>query len=94
MQRERLREFDITDAEHARLRGPVGLNIGSRTQPEIAISILAEMTAWKNGVGRPDAVRVEVAKQAAASTGCGTASTRARITRSSGSRRPGLGMLL
>jgi xanthine dehydrogenase accessory factor len=48
--RERLREFDLTDAEIARLHGPIGLYIGSRTPPEIAISILAEVTAVKNGV--------------------------------------------
>jgi xanthine dehydrogenase accessory factor len=48
--RERLREFDLDDAEIARLHGPVGLYIGSRTPPEIAISILAEVTAIKNGV--------------------------------------------
>ncbi|MEO8537282.1 MAG: XdhC family protein [Betaproteobacteria bacterium] len=48
--RERLREFDLTDVEIARLHGPVGLYIGSRTPPEIAVSILAEITAIKNGV--------------------------------------------
>jgi xanthine dehydrogenase accessory factor len=48
--RERLREFDLADAEIARLHGPIGLYIGSRTPPEIAISILAEVTAVKNGV--------------------------------------------
>lgn len=48
--RERLRLFDLTDAEIDRLHGPVGLAIGSRTPPEIAISILAEMTGIKNGV--------------------------------------------
>ena len=49
--RERLlQHFDLSDAEVARLHGPVGLPIGSRTPPEIAVSILAEITAIKNGV--------------------------------------------
>ncbi len=49
--KQRLREhFDLSAAELARLHGPVGLPIGSRTPPEIAVSILAEMTAVKNGV--------------------------------------------
>src|SRR4029434_1232471 len=48
--RERLLEFDLTAAQIDRLHGPIGLYIGSRTPPEIAISILAEITAAKNGV--------------------------------------------
>lgn len=49
--RERLLQyFDLTPAEVARLHGPVGLPIGSRTPPEIALAILAEMTAVRNGV--------------------------------------------
>ncbi len=48
--RARLREFDLTDAQVARLHGPVGLGIGSRTPPEIAIAILAELVAARNGV--------------------------------------------
>ena len=51
--RERLREFDVTADEIARLHGPIGLYIGSRTPPEIAVSILAEITAVKNGVALP-----------------------------------------
>ena len=35
--RERLREFDLNEAELARLHGPAGIYIGSRTPPEIAI---------------------------------------------------------
>lgn len=48
--RARLAEFDLSQQEIARLHGPVGLKIGSKTPPEIAIAILAEMTAIKNGV--------------------------------------------
>ena len=49
--RERLlQHFDLSEAEVARLHGPVGLPIGSRTPPEIAVSILAAITATKNGV--------------------------------------------
>jgi xanthine dehydrogenase accessory factor len=51
--RERLLQyFDLSPAEVDRLHGPVGLPIGSRTPPEIAVAILAEMTAVKNGVAR------------------------------------------
>jgi len=51
--RERLREFDLSQDEIARLRGPVGLYIGSKTLPEIAVAILAEMTAVRHGVAEP-----------------------------------------
>ena len=51
--RERLKEFDVSADEIARLRGPVGLYIGSKTPPEIAVAILAEMTAVRHGVAEP-----------------------------------------
>ena len=60
--RERLKEFELTDAQIARLHGPIGLYIGSRTPPEIAVSILAEITAVKNGIELPESVRVGTAK--------------------------------
>jgi xanthine dehydrogenase accessory factor len=48
--RERfLQHFDLSVSDVERLHGPVGLSIGSRTPPEIAVSILAEMTAVRNG---------------------------------------------
>ena len=52
--RKRLAEFDLSREEIARLHGPVGLKIGSKTPPEIAIAILAEMTAIRNGVKVPE----------------------------------------
>jgi len=48
--RLRLREFDVGEAVVAALRGPVGLNLGGKTPPEIALAIVAEMTAVRRGV--------------------------------------------
>ena len=49
--RQRLLAFDVSLAEVDKLRGPVGLNLGAKTPPEIAMSIVAEMTAMRRGVG-------------------------------------------
>ena len=48
--RERLATFDLTPAQVAKLRGPVGLSIGSRTPPEIALAILGDLIASRNGI--------------------------------------------
>jgi len=61
--RKRLEEFDLTQEQIAQLHGPIGLYIGSRTPPEIAISILAEITAIKNGVSLPEITQVATAKE-------------------------------
>jgi xanthine dehydrogenase accessory factor len=72
--RVRLRDLDVTEDEIARLHGPIGLYIGSRTPPEIAVSILAEVTAVKNGVMLPDLATIAVAKEKLApSIACETA---------------------
>lgn len=72
--RVRLKDLDLTDAEIARLHGPIGLYIGSRTPPEIAVSILAEITAVKNGVPLSEIATIRVAKEKLApSVACATA---------------------
>jgi xanthine dehydrogenase accessory factor len=48
--KERLAMFDLSRDEIARLHGPIGLDIGSRTPAEIAVSILAEIVAVRNQV--------------------------------------------
>ncbi|WP_322880363.1 XdhC family protein [Pandoraea sputorum] len=67
--RHRLLEFDLTVPEVARLRGPAGLHIGSKTPAEIAVSILAEITAAKHGVQSATAMSIADAKNAEAGTG-------------------------
>ncbi len=51
-----------TEASLARLRGPIGIYIGSKTPPEIAVSIMAEVLAVKNGVPLPRDLDVASAK--------------------------------
>ncbi len=47
---ERLRSLGFSAQQLARVRGPVGLPIGSKRPAEIAVSILAEITAVRNGI--------------------------------------------
>jgi len=44
-----LREDGVTDAELARVRTPIGLDLGAQSAPEIALAILAEILAVQRG---------------------------------------------
>ncbi|MFJ9715547.1 XdhC family protein [Streptomyces sp. NPDC101213] len=48
---ERLREVGVTEPELARLRSPIGLDLGARTSEETALSIAAEIVAVRRGGG-------------------------------------------
>jgi len=48
--KERLALFELSTEEIDRLHGPIGLDLGSKTPAEIAVSILAEVVAVRNGV--------------------------------------------
>src|SRR3989338_3763420 len=57
-----IEHFDQTEESLARLRGPIGIYIGSKTPPEIAVSVMAEILAVKNGVPLPRDMEVAQAK--------------------------------
>lgn len=57
-----IEHFDQTEESLARLRGPIGIYIGSKTPPEIAVSVMAEILAVKNGVTLPRDMEVAQAK--------------------------------
>jgi xanthine dehydrogenase accessory factor len=49
-----LREEGVSEESLARIRVPIGLDLGGRTAPEIALAILAEIIASRyGGTGRP-----------------------------------------
>jgi xanthine dehydrogenase accessory factor len=45
----RLREQGITDAQIARIHGPIGLDIGANAPEEIALAIMAQVVAARHG---------------------------------------------
>jgi len=57
-----IEHFDQTEQSLARLRGPIGIYIGSKTPAEIAVSVMAEVLAVKNGVPLPRDMEVANAK--------------------------------
>jgi xanthine dehydrogenase accessory factor len=65
--RDRLRDAGVSDAELARLRGPIGLDLGGRNPAETALAILAEVVAERyGGSGVPLVERARPATVAAA----------------------------
>jgi xanthine dehydrogenase accessory factor len=60
--RRLIEHFDETTESLQRLRGPIGIYIGSKTPPEIAVSVMAEILAVKNGVPLPRDIQVGPAK--------------------------------
>jgi xanthine dehydrogenase accessory factor len=46
--RQRLAAKGFSEADRARVRMPLGIDIGARTPDEIAISVVAELVAWRN----------------------------------------------
>ncbi len=54
--------FGMQPEQLARLRGPIGIYIGSKTPAEIAVSVMAEVLAVKNGVALPRDMDVAHAK--------------------------------
>ena len=62
--RQRMIEhFGHTEESIAKLKGPVGIYIGSKTPPEVAVSVMAEILAVKNGVSLPQSAEVSYAKE-------------------------------
>jgi xanthine dehydrogenase accessory factor len=57
-----IEHFDQTEDSLKRLRGPIGIYIGSKTPAEIAVSVMAELLAVKNGVPLPRDMAVAQAK--------------------------------
>ncbi|MFI5954619.1 XdhC family protein [Cryptosporangium sp. NPDC051539] len=60
-----LASLEVTEADRARVHSPAGLDLGGRTAPEVALSILAEIVALRAHPGSP-AVSLSVADPDAA----------------------------
>jgi len=57
-----MEHFGASPESLARLRGPIGIYIGSKMPAEIAVSVMAEILAVKNGVALPPGMQVGPAK--------------------------------
>ena len=68
--RDRLRAAGVSDAELARLRGPIGLDLGGRAPAETALAILSEVVAERYG-GSGEPMRDRAARTASESAAAG-----------------------
>ncbi|MEZ2720138.1 XdhC family protein [Paenalcaligenes hominis] len=57
-----IEHLEQTEQSLAKLKGPIGIYIGSKTPAEIAVSIMAEVIAYKNKVVLPSQLNVQLAK--------------------------------
>lgn len=71
--RRLIEHFEQTEDSLTRLRGPVGIYIGSKTPPEIAVSVMAEVLAVKNGLALPSELNVAHVKDQQGVAGAGSA---------------------
>lgn len=62
---QRLRAQGLPDEALARLRSPLGVAIGAVTPEEIALSIVAELVAWRRGAPIDDGVPVRAKRRRA-----------------------------
>ena len=63
LRQQRMAEhFSVSPDTLRKLRGPIGIYIGSKTPPEIAVSVMAEVLAVKNAVVLPRDMEVAQAK--------------------------------
>lgn len=60
--RRLIEHFGETEQSLQRLHGPIGIYIGSKTPPEIAVSVMAEILAAKNAVALPGEFSISQAK--------------------------------
>jgi len=61
----RLRAQGLAEETLARLRSPLGVEIGAVTPEEIALSIVAELVAWRRGAAIDDGVPVRAKRRRA-----------------------------
>ena len=66
--RKRLLQIDVTPEQLERLHAPVGLSIGSKRPPEIAVAILAQLTQLRSERAESESVKSESAKSECAAS--------------------------
>lgn len=60
--RERLIELEVAQDQMDRLHAPIGIPIGSKTPPEIAISVVAQITSIRNALQGDGSIAQSVAE--------------------------------